>query len=698
MTLPRTNQFLLVLIGTALAQQAAASPQGTGAATATVQISEAALVDSLEAAELRFFHDWRRLWGDSETRRHWVVGQFEPPDKIGVAPYRREGRDVVTTSGSQIYQQARETNMFCIPAQKGLLRPRRMIVSRTGWHAVCPTWLFGPLETVDERNSIDGGLRAEYREAVDVARRSLADAFVAASAKFPRNDWIVGQAVRLLVDARSFDVARATAMTCAATRWWCEALKGYVLSARNEMAAAENAFRTAVEQMPNDVRCRWTDAGAFLDSIASAAYTRVPCEQRDSVHRWLWWLADPLYSVPGNARLVEHYSRHVLVALHSALDRDERYDWRPALAGDALAQMIVRYGWPSYTFWGGEADERGYNDMLADDPIGFKRTSTTFEYSAGRAQLIPSWNAVQDPLRATVTDWTIRDPSPPADPNNSTWWPQEHFATPIAQLPEPQIAMLRRQSSVLVASAVDLDTAFARRTGGELQSGTLMTGTLLITDRPDSVDVIARAGARAGSTLVLKGTATPRAALLAVELAGDSTHGVAAARTRFGVSPPATLAAMNAGEVAVSEPVVLRTGSGDDVLPLDADSALALMRGSTRIARGAKIGVYWESYGFQATDSVTLAVWIERYTQQGFMRQLGITFKVATDLNTPVATSWDEVAASGRARLIGGGVPIIGRSVVLDVSTLPKGDYWLEVAIGKRGQTPVRARRTVTIQ
>jgi hypothetical protein len=356
--------------------------------------------------------------------------------------------------------------------------------------------------------------------------------------------------------------------------------------------------------------------------------------------------------------------------------------------------MILRYGWPSYTYWGGEVNERGHNGYLALHRTAFNETYTTFEYDASRAHLIPVWRAVRDPLHAGATDWTIGDPSHPANPNNTAWWPTEHFAprAPIVQLSELQLAMLRRDAGVLVAAAVDLDTAVVR------VAGELVRGTLLLTDRPDSVDIVASGSARAGSTLVLRGTAVSRVALLGVELAGDSTRGALAARTRFSVSPPAVLAAMGAGEVAVSEPVVLRAGSGDVALPLDADSALALMLGSTRIAKGAKIGVYWESYGFQPTDSVTVAVWIERYTPQSLIRQLGIAFKVAADLNTPVATTWDEVNLNRGARLISGVVPIIGRTLVLDVSKLPRGDYWLEVAIGKRGQTPVRARRTLTIR
>ena len=94
----------------------------------------------------------------------------------------------------------------------------------------------------------------------------------------------------------------------------------------------------------------------------------------------------------------------------------------------------------------------------------------------------------------------------------------------------------------------------------------------------------------------------------------------------------------------------------------------------------------------------TDAIWIERFTQQGVMRRFGIALRVATDLNTPIAMSWSEPDPGRRSHVINGDVPIVGRSVVLDVSTLPRGEYWLDVAVGKPGQEPVRGRRAFTVR
>ena len=154
---------------------------------------------------------------------------------------------------------------------------------------------------------------------------------------------------------------------------------------------------------------------------------------------------------------------------------------------------------------------------------------------------------------------------------------------------------------------------------------------------------------------------------------------------------------MKPGEVAISEPVLLQAASSDEVLPSAPDSALKRMAGGTRVQNVGRLGVYWETYGVKATDSIEVAVWIERYKAQGFIRRFAKKLSLAEDLNTPVAITWQEAQAGHNAYVIDGPVPIIARSVTLDVTRLPKGDYWLDVLVRKPGQDPVRGRRSFTI-
>jgi hypothetical protein len=154
---------------------------------------------------------------------------------------------------------------------------------------------------------------------------------------------------------------------------------------------------------------------------------------------------------------------------------------------------------------------------------------------------------------------------------------------------------------------------------------------------------------------------------------------------------------MNPGELAISDPVLLLPPADGTDLPTATESILGRMAGSTRLQKGARVGVYWETYGFAATDSVEVAVWIERHTPQGILRRFGNALTITTDLNTPVAQSWTESQLGRNAQLIPGAVPIIGRSIVLDASNLPGGEYWLDVVVRKSGSEPVRSRRSFIV-
>jgi hypothetical protein len=71
---------------------------------------------------------------------------------------------------------------------------------------------------------------------------------------------------------------------------------------------------------------------------------------------------------------------------------------------------------------------------------------------------------------------------------------------------------------------------------------------------------------------------------------------------------------------------------------------------------------------------------------------------VTTDLNTPIAISWREPQPGSRKRVTGGRIPIIARSVVIDTSNLPRGSYWLDIAVAKPGQAPARSRRGIVVE
>jgi hypothetical protein len=276
---------------------------------------------------------------------------------------------------------------------------------------------------------------------------------------------------------------------------------------------------------------------------------------------------------------------------------------------------------------------------------------------------------------------------------NTLWWPNEHYAAAlrIVQLADPELVFLRRHDHAIVGTSFVLGTSLHRTTGGNIDSV-----SLVITPHPDSVNVAAVATGVAGSAARLSAPIPPTTAMLGIEI--PSRDGLPAGRTRFGITPPAALRDMKADEQAISQPVLLNIAS-NAALPSDADAALKVMAPTAEATRGGAIGIYWETYGFKASDSVTIAVRLQRGTNQSALRQLAIALNLVPDQNTPVAISWRESSAyTGSRMVIDGPVPIIGRSLRVSTTELPPGEYTLQIGVQRAGGEPVRSQKVIRIR
>lgn len=662
------------------------------------QRSWSATHDSVAAAALRFFFVWGEAWRVSEATRH--------PIQLLVYSPRPD---------SAYFRAMQAACYLRTPHFRYAYQRRGIPDGETGW-GVCPSWFAGSFEMPpDEQSGIDGALIERVAGPVRAARERLLALIDTTVVRNPADAWLVGQFVRFAVDQRAFSTALDRLRGCAVVRWWCAALEAYVRTAQHDFTGAGRAVDAAFTAMPPEIRCGWTDHVRLFDSTDAARYARLPCgAQRDSANRALWWLSDPLLSVPGNERRVEQFVRNVSLALRTALDRDERFEWRQDEGGAARAELVARYGWPSYVYWSGFgrdiwlADRQVYVDAPHTHPIN--DVSPTYEYARSRLHLVPDSTAFSAPHEARSSAWTLADPAtipgrlefgrpPPgvvtqvewpareaATLISMHWWPREHAATPlvITQIADGQVALLRRERDVMIATS-NLAPTFVSATKAA-------SATLVVSPMPDSVEILERRPAGAQSAVTLQGMTRAARAVVGVEVV-DSAH---AGRTRFGVVAPHPLIALQAGEVAVSDPVILANESAQLAGSVMPDSVLRLMAPSLTIPRSTKtLGVYWEMYGFQPSDSVDIAVWIERRTPQSLARRLGIAFSVAEDLNTPVVVSWRALAADADAHVVSGAVPIIARRLQLSVAALPDGEYSIEIAAARRGEAPVRGRRTI---
>ncbi len=616
-----------LLATTAAAQQRDTRPPRTAHDTATQAIT-------------RFFFAWENAWFDSELRRF--------PEQTGA-------KADVHCHAPDLF---RETPLYAGVA----LRSERSAF------AVCPIWRYRTMGVSDERLVLDAALDVEAQPEGRAARDTLLATLEPLATAHVADTFLVGQTVRFLVDHRVWDRAYFLTQQCSAAGWWCALLEGYVFARRQLPEQAEVAFRRAMRDAPRDQRCAWDDLRALIVQLP-----RRSCEDRRAQADSAWWLADPLWSVAGNERWVEQMTREVQLRLRTALPRDERWRWTNAHGNDARALMIRRYGWPAYVHWGGWDVEAEHDEWLRSQEIPgvANRPYTSYEYDRGRQVLLPSAAVLADPFGADPEAWAW--PLAAGDT-----WPREHAALvyPIQGLPHGQTVFLRRQDSVRVGVSTLLFTDDIGREAGASVSGVLVGST-----GPGHADLLAAAVGQAGDVLRLAAMMDARPTVLSVEIPPDVSILAPAARARFGVRPPAALSQSPPGAVTVSMPVLVEVGA-DGVAPSGPDQALARLLPSRVVA--GRVAVYWESYGVAAEDSVEVAIALTRESS-GILSRAGRLVGLAPSTTTPVVTSWMERPGGAGRTVVAADAPgstILGRSIVIDLSTVPVGRYWLEVLVG----------------
>jgi hypothetical protein len=522
-------------------------------------------------------------------------------------------------------------------------------------------------------------LRSGLRQVLDSAARRL-----------PNDDWLAAQRVRFAVDDGDRKGAIEAAAGCNGSEGYCGMLRGYVLHRAGVPAAADSAFADALAAMPRAERCAWNDLRVLLPVELQGPYGNTPCDERGEFERQVWWLSDPLWSEPGNERRAEQLARKVLITMLAPLGLDERQHWRPKKGGEAVAETVLRYGWPTQFHWEGPYVDEGHDGWLLT--VAGADTAYPYlvrEYSRDRLHTVPTAKALLTPLSATPDDWTLNDLS-----RDLSWWPREHYGRDLGPLVPlqnlGQHTMLRRQHAVRYALAVDVDTGFASRPGREP-----MRAYLIEARTPDSTRRVADAEVRTGRTVVLDAPLAPGATLLGLEVRGEI--GRTAGRTRFGTRIVPPLSAL-AGARALSPPVFV------DAPPammgaLDADAAIARMLGSTTLTRASRLGVYWEAYGFARTDTVEITLTLQREGKPGLFERVSSGFGLWGDEGGQADVRWTELPGSGRTiTRWEGDVPVQMRSVSLDLRRQRGGRYRLGILMKTPSGGAVTSERVVTLR
>ncbi len=483
--------------------------------------------------------------------------------------------------------------------------------------------------------------------AVVRARSSLLATLDSAGLAAPENGWIAGQRVRYWIEAGFPDSALSTLTPCGAVPWWCDALRGLALHEAARYVDAGTAFDAALAEMPDSVRCRWTDLHDLLDGRLADRYSHFRCDERGPVNARLWWLARPFLSRPGNDRRTEHFARLTMVRIAEHSVWPETFSW-----GDDLAQLIIRYGWSRWF-------ERVRPDRLTDPEYSVVGHGPDPSYS-----FFPDARLLDSAYAARPDDWNLDayDAASRYSPAYVTW---------IDTVPMLLSRFARGDSEVVVA-------AYDASGDTLIRSDTLRAAAVM---SPNTHERFVGWNRRAGPAGAVSVEGPRLDGLAGIELFDDRDR--AAARNRRGLAalprPPAT-------GVALSD-ILLFRGTGQMPRSLAGAAASAVVGAGNPVLK--RLGLYWEVYGpFNTPVSLNVSLTIER-TGRGWW-QRARRFLHLGGRDTPVALRWRDVAHSADG--------MVGRAMAVDLSKLDPGTYEIRLEVKHEAGLPGVATRRLDIR
>ena len=465
----------------------------------------------------------------------------------------------------------------------------------------------------------------------------------------PANRWVAGQRVRYLAESERYTEALKAAQACEATGWWCGGLVAFSQHMRGNYWAADSGFRAVQAQMPARERCSWRDISMLIDDDTRQAYRRLPCgAERDAFEDRVWWYSRTLYGMRGNDSRSEWNARQLMVRFYQdgpsahqfGFDEDER-------------ELLLRFGWPRY--WAkGPGDPRGGGFSIVSD-----EASPAYRY-------LPAGYVLSNPAVSDSSQWRLHQP-----PVIGRYAPP--YARKLVAL-EHQQAMFRRGDSALLVMAYDVSDVPALGNAAHRRAAMVVTQG----EQP-APRMTARDNAPAFGTMTVSGAWGPL--LFSGEVwAADS--GVVG-RARYGVHPPYAVDT----RVTVSDLLFYKPSGAP---PSTVEEALALALPTERVRSSVPLGVYWEAYGTDpAGEMLTLTVTVVREIEEtGFLRRKSKALRLVREA-TPVSISIQDMSARSRT--------VSPRAVQLNISTLKKGAYIVQLEIAVAGQLALRADHRIEI-
>lgn len=572
--------------------------------------------------------------------------------------------------------------------------------------------------------------------------------------------WILTARVQFRVFGGAYASAeRLVARNCAVLPdWWCAALTGYTRHLQRRFPEAERDFDRALTLLPETMRCEWTDLSLIMtDSGQAQRYRRLGCAGREQTNARMWWLGDPLYSVPGNDRKTEHYSRWVVIEL-ARMETDALYQQTVPTA-QLLGPMnsAARWGTPLFCLKStGRPEDRAvvagvkstHTPGLEGDVsvtrqcahsvgVGAPRDyggeaglppGLTYTYSNLTNSFLPSEIAVKAPFAVRISDDRLA-PGAPGGRNTYT------EGTPIAG-PPPMAGPKNPPADRNRATADSLDLKPIPSLKRSVAAVIIQKSIPEQYGIPDGrVARIADAQVayfpRSDSTALALSAFDPRVdyrflnADLSVALAvtRSPTDSIRTITTTLGAQGPARLALLAPRDSAIMSLEVVRPArgaararfgvvptmrdarervEGSDLLLYDASSgvipravneAQAVMLPTTTLARSTPVGLFWELRGVQVGDAPHFALKVDRATGSVWS---AITQAVSLRGNGgAVSLSWTPTPLG--ANDIGSAAEA-GYALIADLRALRPGRYRLRLTATVANALPVTIERFVEIR
>jgi hypothetical protein len=476
-----------------------------------------------------------------------------------------------------------------------------------------------------------------------VARRALLiSLFDSLLAEHPGDDWIAGMAVHYRIESHDAAGADSAARNCRGTGWWCAALEGYAAQARGDAARADSAFTVALDEMPAEQRCEWTDIHTLLPGDARGRYEKLACADREVVNTRYWTLGRPRLASVANDWRSEFLSRRVQSWLARRSLTPQGLGW-----ADDAEELLLRFGWP--VRW--SRVERPFATLTPEVSVIGHDPWPSFDFGPREETLDSTASAASD-----EDGWDL------------------HSHQSIARYAPHRIDRL-----------LGVTTQLARFRRGD---STLLVGAFFVGDdsirAPDARLAAALADGRAFASApdsTMSGTVTLMLAgdpaLAGVEITDSASSTLARSRTLF--------APRQSTGPALSDLLLYRGGSEP---PEGLDSALARAIPGSRVERAQPLGVYWEAYRTDdAADSTKVSITVER-VDHGFFRSAFQKIGITQD-DSPLRLAWTDT------RPVIGGVSTY--AVSLDLGNLEPGHYRVSLALAGSDGVPLVATRELEL-